>query len=109
LIDTTGPIHAQGGIESDVGLAGFSLTINGVPVIDENQDASFNSLNLVNPLQLSEGGTSGASAADARTNLSVYSKAEVDALIAALTTSSAGSHTHGGAVAADGSHTHTIS
>jgi hypothetical protein len=107
-IDILGSLIAGGSIHADLSLSGFNLTINGVLVIDEDRDAAFNSLNLINPLQLSEGGTSGESAAEARTNLSVYSKAEVDALIAGLTVSSSGSHDHGGAVAADGSHTHTI-
>ena len=37
-------------------------------------------------IQIQSGGTGASTAADARTNLSVYSKAEVDALILAATT-----------------------
>jgi hypothetical protein len=85
-------------------------------------------LELTNPLAVLYGGTGAANEADARTNLDVYSKAEVDAIIAALnfltqadadllysplghghtvTINAVGNHTHGGVVAGDGSHFHT--
>jgi hypothetical protein len=114
-IDVTGDIYAEGTIETEDNLLGLRLYVNGVEVIDENRDAAFNSLNLITELAIAEGGTGANTAAGARTNLDVYSKAEVDALLAdkaafshGHTALSAGSHDHGGSVPSGGSHTHGV-
>ena len=62
---------------------------------------------LANVLPIVYGGTGAATAATARDNLDVYSKSEVDALLAAKASST---HTHGGSTGSGGdpAHTHPI-
>jgi len=107
-ISVLGQVLAAASIIAGGYLDGFQLRIQSVVTIDQLRNGDLLSLTLDSPLTIANGGTGAITDADARTNLDVYSKGEVDAIIAALTTSSAGSHTHGGAVPADGSHTHTI-
>lgn len=74
--------------------------------------ADFWALTLDNPLALTEGGTGATSASAARSTLDVYSKAEVDTLLAGKanfshfhTMTTVTDHTHG-TQPPDGSHTH---
>jgi len=107
-ISVLGQVSAAASIIAGGYLDGFQLRIQSVVTIDQLRNADFLTLTLDSPLTIANGGTGGITDSDARTNLDVYSKGEVDAIIAALTTSSAGAHDHGGAVPSGGSHTHTI-
>ena len=85
-------------------------------VISERIDLNDGTNEVMNQLNIANGGTGASTAAGARTNLDVYSKSEVDNLLAGKsdtththTVNSNGSHNHGGAVSTDGSHTHTLS
>ncbi len=69
------------------------LRFYGNLVIDDSTNGYFNSLTLTTDLSIANGGTGAGTAAAARTNLDVYSKAEVDALIAGGAYASA-THTH---------------
>jgi hypothetical protein len=93
-----------------------SLVMDGLTVINSTRNASFASLNLTTtPLAISSGGTGANDPAAARTALDVYSKAEVDALIAGVGGAYA-SATHTHSVAVSGTtdsggttpHTHTF-
>jgi hypothetical protein len=108
-------------------IQGTSFVVGASTVIDSSTNASFNSLSLSTDLTVANGGTGASTAAGARTNLSVYSIAEVDTLLAGYLTQAqadllysplghghtgsivaVGNHTHGGVVVGDGGHTHTI-
>lgn len=104
-------VEIKGSNSAATGYGRFQqLKIGSTTVIDNSRNASFNSLALVTPISLAEGGTGGTDAATARTSLDVYSKAQVDALLAGkantshIHTTIAITGTSGGGVA---SHLHT--
>lgn len=112
LKDQTGAtaIELDGSSGSTGVIINGSLRINGTTTIDGSRNATLASLDLTTALAVSDGGTGATDATTARSNLSVYSIAQVDALLAAKANSA---HTHntiaiattaGGGVAA---HTHT--
>jgi hypothetical protein len=70
---------------SDGSINGSSLSILNTTIVDVSRNGSLNSLVLTIDLAIADGGTGASTAAAARTNLDVYSKAEVDALIPDLT------------------------
>jgi hypothetical protein len=116
IFGSNGSIAATGDITADTFDASVGFEVGGITVINSSRAGTLTSVTLTTPLAITSGGTGASTAAGARTNLDVYSKSEVDALLAGKanvvhghTMSSAGSHDHGGAVPADGGHTHTIS
>jgi microcystin-dependent protein len=71
-------LHVTGSLEVD-----GNFTINGTTTIDGAVTITSGSITGITDLAVADGGTGASTAGDARTNLSVYSQAQVDAAIAA--------------------------